>query len=62
MPEQLVRFGTGELRLDSLTKTYIYEKFEYQFAIVPTSKEAFALEAKCRTGAVFGMKPLLNPA
>lgn len=58
----MVRFGTGELRLDSLTKTYIYEKFEYQFAIVPTSKEAFALEAKCRTGAVFGMKPLLNPA
>jgi hypothetical protein len=62
VPEQLVKFGTGELRLDSLTKTYIYERFEYQFALVPTSKDAYMLEAQCRAGAVFGMKPLLNPA
>lgn len=62
VPDQLVQFGTGELRLDSLTKTYIYEKFEYQFAVVPTSKDAYALEAQCRAGAVFGVKPLLNPA
>lgn len=62
VPEQLVRFGTGELRLDSLTKTYIYERFEYQFAVVVSSKDAFALEMECRSGSVFGVKPLLNPA
>ena len=62
VPEQLVRFGTGELRLDSLTKSYIYEKFEYQFAIVQSSKDAFALEMECRSGKAFGVKPLLNPA
>ena len=49
-------------RLDSLTKSYIYDKFEYQFAIVASSKDAYALEMKCRSGKVFGVKPLLNPA
>ena len=49
-------------RLDSLTKSYIYDKFEYQFAIVASSKDAYALEMECRSGKVFGVKPLLNPA
>lgn len=62
VPEQLIRFGTGELRLESLTKKHIYDKFEYQFAIVASSKDAFALEKECRSGKVFGVKPLLNPA
>jgi hypothetical protein len=62
VPEQLVKFGTGELRLDSLTKAYIYERFEYQFAIVATSKDAYALEAQCRAGILFGVKQLLNLA
>lgn len=61
-PEQLAEFATGALNLDRLTKEYIHAEFEYQYAIVTTSNEAFALEKRCREGAVFGCKPLLNPA
>ena len=61
-PEQLDMFATGELNLDSLTKSYINEKLEYQFAFVQSSAEAYALEKRCREGVIFGMKPLLNPA
>lgn len=61
-PEQLAQFATGELNLDRLTKAYIHERFEYQYAIVTSSGEAFALEKRCREGAVFGAKPVLNPA
>lgn len=59
--EQLAQFGTGELTLDSLTKAYIHTRLEYQFAIVGSSAEAYALEKCCREGIVFGAKPLLNP-
>jgi hypothetical protein len=58
----LAKFATGELTLDRLTKSYINEKLEYQFAPVHTSAEAYALEKRCREGATFGVKPLLNPA
>jgi hypothetical protein len=61
-PEQLALFRTGELTLDALTHKYIIQQFEYQFAFVQTSAEAFALERLCRDGSVFGQKPLLNPA
>jgi hypothetical protein len=61
-PEQLTLFATGELSLDRLTKAYIHERFEYVYAVVGSSSEAFALEKKCREGEVFGVKPLLNPA
>jgi hypothetical protein len=61
-PEQCVKFATGELTLDRLTKAYILEKLEYQFASVQTSAEAYALEKQCREGLIFGVKPLLNPA
>jgi hypothetical protein len=60
--EQLAEFATGSMNLDRLTKAYIHERLEYQFAIVRSSSEAFALEKQCREGAVFGAKPLLNPA
>jgi len=60
--EQLARFATGELTLDSLTKAYIHERLEYQFACVLSSSDAYALERRCCAGEVFGMKPLLNPA
>ena len=60
--EQLARFATGEVTLDGLTKAYIDERLEYQFASVQSSFEAYALERRCREGAVFGMKPLFNPA
>ena len=60
-PEQLPKFATGELNLDVLTKKYINEKLEYQFASVQTSAEAYALEKRCCQGVTFGVKPLLNP-
>jgi hypothetical protein len=59
--EQLALFATGELNLDRLTKAYIRERLEYQFAVVETSGEAYSLERKCREGTVFGVKPVLNP-
>lgn len=61
-PEQLPRFATGELRLDALTRTYINDRFDYQFTCVETSAEAFGLEMRCRSGEIFGVKPLLNPS
>jgi len=60
-PEQLGLFATGELNLDRLTKAYIHDRFEYQFALVLSSNEAFRLEKQCREGLVFGGKPMLNP-
>ena len=62
LPEQLLKFGSGELNLDSLTRSYIHERLEYQFAFVQTSTEAYSLERHCREGITFGTKPLLNPA
>ena len=59
--EQLAKFSTGELTLDALTKAYINGRLEYQFALVGSSAEAYALERACRNGSVFGVKPLLNP-
>ena len=61
-PDQLPRFASGEISLDRLTKAYIHSRFDYQYVIVGASEEAFSLERQCRTGLVFGAKPLLNPA
>jgi len=61
-PEQLPKFASGELNLDSLTKAYINERLEYQFAFVASSTEAYVLEKDCRKGVTFGVKPLFNPA
>lgn len=60
-PDQLSKFAAGGLKLDALTKAYIVQRLEYQFAIVRSSVEAYAFERQCRTGDVFGVKPLLNP-
>lgn len=57
----LARFRTGELNLDQLTRDYIHQRFEYQFAVMRSSHEAYALERACREGRQFGVKPLLNP-
>jgi hypothetical protein len=59
---QLAGFATGEVTLDALTKAYIHEKFEYQFALLQSSAEAYELEKLSRQGLTFGVKPLLNPA
>jgi hypothetical protein len=60
--DRLPLFASGEANLDRLTKAYIHERFEYQFAIVSSSGEAYSLERRCREGQEFGVKPLLNPA
>jgi hypothetical protein len=50
------------VHLDALTRIYIHARLEYQYACVDSSTEAYALEARCRDGSVFGVRPLLNPA
>lgn len=60
--DQISGFASGEHTLDRLTKAYIRCRFEYQFVILDTSKQAYALEMTARRGETFGMKPLLNPA
>jgi hypothetical protein len=60
--DELRKFASGEHTLDRLTKAYIHQHFEYQFAVVDTSKQAYEFEMKIRSGTVFGLKPLLNPA
>jgi hypothetical protein len=59
--EMLPKFASGELTLDGLTRAYIHERLEYQFAVVESSRQAYELERECRSGARFGVKPLLNP-
>jgi hypothetical protein len=61
-PEQLQLFHSGKLTLDKLTKQYIHERFEYQFCVVDSSREAFDLENACRSGVIFSTTPLLNPS
>ncbi len=60
-PEVIEQFRDGSMTLDQLTKAFIHEHFEFQFCIVPSSSEAYALEIEAQKGDVFGVKPLLNP-
>lgn len=60
--DELRKFASGEHTLDRLTKAYIHHHFEYQFAVVGTSRQAYEFEMQVRSGNVFGVKPLLNPA
>jgi len=60
-PEQLPLFASGELNLDKLTKKYIHERLEYQFAVAQSAADAFRIERDCRNGTTLGMKPMLNP-
>ncbi len=54
-------FACGKLKLDSLTKSYIHDHLDYQYVIVDSSAEAYAVEIKARNGELFGQKPMLNP-
>ncbi len=58
---QKVKFAAGTLRLDTLTRQYVQEYFEYQYLVVKHSAEAYALERLCRCGYIFGQCPYLNP-
>lgn len=60
--EQLIHFASGKISLDHLTKDHIQKHFEYQYAVVQSSRAAFELEMECRKGSFFGQKPLLNPS
>ena len=61
-PDMLPRFADGSLRLDELTRRYIHDMFEYQFVCVDSGAEAYRIEAECRSGLTFGVKPYLNPS
>ena len=58
---QQVKFAAGTLRLDTLTRQYIHEHFEYRYLVVKHSAEAYALERLCQCGYVFEQRPYLNP-
>jgi len=55
-------FRDGEVTLDQMTRKFIRSKLDYQYILVDKSQDAYDLEMHCRRGAVFGVKPLLNPA
>ena len=59
---QQKKFKDGEVTIDQMTKKFIRTNLEYQYLLVDKSQDAYDLEMYCRRGAVFGSKPLLNPA
>lgn len=61
LPDDLIRFASGELNLDILTKAYIHERLEFQYLLVDTSGDAYRIETSARDGSLLGKKPLLNP-
>jgi len=58
---ELNKFRDGTVTLDQMTKKFIRTKLEYQYLLVDRSQDAYDLESHCRSGAIFGRKPLLNP-
>ena len=59
--DELTLFETGKLTLDTRTKKFIHQHFEYAYALVTTSADAYGLERSARRGEVFGVRPYLNP-
>lgn len=51
--DQISAFASGKHTLERLTKSYIHCRFEYQFVISDTSKQAYALEMEARRGETF---------
>ena len=58
---QINRFREGSITLDQTTKKYIRANLEYQYLLVDKLQDAIDLEGHCKSGAIFGAKPLLNP-
>jgi len=58
---QLNKFRDGTVTLDQMTKKFIRTKLEYQYLLVDRSQDAIDLEQHCRSGAIFGILPQLNP-
>jgi hypothetical protein len=40
---------------------YIHDHLDYQYVLVDSSAEAYAVEIKARKGELFGQRPRLNP-
>lgn len=59
--EDFEGFASGEMKLDHLTKAFIHKHLEYQYMLVDSSSEAYAVEKKARQGGFFDQQPLLNP-
>jgi hypothetical protein len=59
--DDLPKFASGELKLDTMTKLYIHEHLDYQYILVDSSSEAYTAEVNARNGSLLGQKPLLNP-
>ena len=57
----LEAFRDGRQTLVALTKKYIHQQFEYQYCLLESSQEAYALESECRRGGVFGKVPPSQP-
>jgi len=60
-PDDLPKFSSGEYKLDTMTKNYIHQNLEYQYAVVESSSDAYKLEREIRQGNGFELKPTLNP-
>ena len=58
---ELIKFREGSITLDQMTKKYIRTNIEYQYLLVENFQDAIDLEGYCRSGTIFGTKPLLNP-
>ena len=58
---QLNKFREGSITLDQMTKKYIRNNVEFQYLLVENFQDAIDLEVYCRSGTIFGTKPLLNP-
>ena len=60
-PDELALFASGDLTLDTKTRTFIRDYLEYAYELVSTAEAAYALERDARAGKTFGRKPFLNP-
>ena len=58
---ELIKFREGSITLDQMTKKYIRTNIEYQYLLVENFQDAIDLEGYCRSGTIFGTKPLFNP-
>ena len=58
---QLNKFREGSITLDQMTKKYIRNNLEYQYLLVENFQDSIDLEGYCKSGVIFGTKPLLNP-
>jgi hypothetical protein len=59
--EQQLRIGSGDLKLDDMTKAFIIEHLGFRFAVCRDGKDAASLERDIRAGSLPAGLPYLNP-